>query len=120
MRVRRVVTGHDHNGKAVFASDEQVDLLTVALMPGINLHGLWGAEQTPTFPDDGSPTAQPSYFPPVGGYRFGLVTFPPAYDAAEGRRASASPGPARGAGREGGEAARFSGLSGAGQSGDAH
>jgi mannose-6-phosphate isomerase-like protein (cupin superfamily) len=37
-----------------------------------------------------SPTARPSYFPAVGGYRFGLVTFPPACDAAEGRRASAS------------------------------
>ena len=90
MRVRRVVTGHDPNGKAVFASDEQVGPLIVAAMPGIDLHRLWGADQTPTFPDDGSPTTQTSYFPPVDGYRFGLVTIPPAYDAAEGRRASAS------------------------------
>ena len=33
-----MVTGYDHNGKAVFASDEQIDPLTVALTPGINLH----------------------------------------------------------------------------------
>jgi hypothetical protein len=72
MRVRRVVTGHDRDGKAVFASDQEVDPLTVALLPGWDLHRLWGADQAPTFPGDGSPTAQPSYFPPVGGYRFGL------------------------------------------------
>ena len=78
MKVRRVVTGHDRNGKAVFASDEPVDAMTMALMPGWELHRLWGADQAPAFPGDGSPTAQPSYFPPVGGYRFGLFTIPPA------------------------------------------
>ena len=78
VRVRRVVTGHDRNGKAVFASDEQVDPLTLKLIPGAEFHRLWGADQAPTFPDDGGPTAQPSYFPPVAGYRFGLFTVPPA------------------------------------------
>ena len=77
MRVRRVVTGHDHDGKAVFASDEQVDPLTLALIPGAEFHRLWGADQAPTFPDEGGATAQPSYFPPVGGYRFGLLSIPP-------------------------------------------
>jgi mannose-6-phosphate isomerase-like protein (cupin superfamily) len=77
MKVRRVVTGHDRNGKAVFASDEEVDPLTLALLPGAEFHRVWGADQAPTFPDDGSTTAQPSYFPPVGGYRFGLFTVPP-------------------------------------------
>jgi hypothetical protein len=66
-----VVTGHDRNGKAMFASDEQVDPLSLALRPGMEFHRLWGADQAPTFPDDGSPTAQPSYFPPVSGHRFG-------------------------------------------------
>jgi mannose-6-phosphate isomerase-like protein (cupin superfamily) len=74
MRVRRVVTGHNHNGKAVFASDQEVDPLTVVLIPGAEFHRLWGADQAPTFPGDSGPTAQPSYFPPVGGYRFGLFT----------------------------------------------
>jgi len=78
MRVRRVVTGHDRNGKAVFASDEQVDSLTLALIPGAEYHRLWGADEAPTFPDDGRPTAQPSFFPPVGAYRFALFTVPPA------------------------------------------
>jgi mannose-6-phosphate isomerase-like protein (cupin superfamily) len=77
MGVRRVVTGHDHNGKAVFASDQEVDPVTPALMPGFELHRLWGADQAQTFPDDGGPTAQPTYFPPVGGYRLALVSIPP-------------------------------------------
>ena len=78
MRVRRVVTGHDRDGRAVFASDEQVDPLTLALIPGAEFHRLWGADQAPAFPDDGGQTAQPAYFPPVGGYRFGLFTVAPA------------------------------------------
>jgi len=72
-----VATGHDANGKAVFASDEQVDSLTLALIPGAEWHRLWGADQAPAFPDEGGPTAQPGYFPPVGGYRFGFFTVPP-------------------------------------------
>ena len=82
MRVRRVVTGHNTNGKAVFASDEQVDSLTLTLIPGAEWHRLWGADQAPTFPDEGGPTAQPSYFPPVGGYRFGFFTVPPGTTSA--------------------------------------
>jgi hypothetical protein len=78
MSVRRVVTGHDRNGKAVFASDQQVDPLTPALIPALEVHRLWGADQAPAFPGEGGPTAQPSYFPPVGGYRFALATIHPA------------------------------------------
>jgi mannose-6-phosphate isomerase-like protein (cupin superfamily) len=78
MRARRVVTGHDRDGRAVFASDEQADPLILASMPGSEFHRLWGADQAPVFPDDGAPTAQPDYFPPAGGYRFGLFTVPPA------------------------------------------
>ena len=81
MSVRRVVTGHDAAGKAVFASDEPVDPVTFALLPGAEFHLLWGADHPPTFPDDGSPTPQPTYFPPVGGYRFGFFTVPPAESA---------------------------------------
>ena len=82
MKVRRVVTGHDRDGKAVFASDEEVDPLPLALMPGAEFHRLWGADLAPTFPGGGSPTAQPRYFPPVGGYRFGFFTVPPATGSA--------------------------------------
>ncbi|WP_025349854.1 cupin domain-containing protein [Nocardia nova] len=87
MRVRRVVTGHDASGKAVVTSDEEVEPVTAALLPGGEFHRLWGGDSTPTFPDDGSPTPQKSYYPPVGGYRFamfrvtpGARTLPPDLD----------------------------------------
>lgn len=77
MNVRRVVTGHDTKGRAVFASDELVDPVTLALLPGAAFHRLWGADTPPQFPDDGSMAANHPYFPPVGGLRFGLFTIPP-------------------------------------------
>ena len=75
--VRRVVTGHDTNGKAVFASDEAVEPVLLTAMPGSEFHRLWGADAPPSFPDDGAPPPQPTYFPPVGGFRFGMFTIPP-------------------------------------------
>ncbi len=82
MNVRRVVTGHDAQGKAVIASDEEVEPVTVSLLPGIEFHRLWGADASPSFPDDGSQPAHAAYFPPVGGFRFGLCSMPPATSAA--------------------------------------
>lgn len=77
MKIRRVVTGHTPGGKAIVASDTEVDAITVALLPGSEFHRLWGADRAPTFPDDGSPYPSVAYFPPVGGFRFGLFTMPP-------------------------------------------
>jgi mannose-6-phosphate isomerase-like protein (cupin superfamily) len=76
MKVRRVVTGHDDDGRAVFASDEQVEATTLKLLPGSAFHQLWGGDETPSFPDDGSMPQRTTYFPPVGGFRFGLYTIP--------------------------------------------
>src|SRR5215471_14030754 len=77
MKIRRVVTGHDPDGKAKIANDTEVDALSVALLPGMEFHRLWGADFAPTFPDDGSPYPSVTYFPPLGGFRFGLFTVPP-------------------------------------------
>jgi len=77
MDVRRVVTGHDAAGKAVFVGDEQVAPVTLALMPGSEFHQLWGSDSTRAFPDDGSRPDAPAYFPPVAGSRFGFFTIPP-------------------------------------------
>ena len=78
MKVRRVVTGHDSSGKSVFVSDTEVEPVTAQLLPGSEFHKLWGGDAAPRFPDDGKPPAQPTYFPPVGGFRFGLFSVPPA------------------------------------------
>jgi hypothetical protein len=77
MKIRRVVTGHTAEGKARVASDTEVDAITLALLPGMEFHRLWGADVAPTFPDDGSPYPSANYFPPLGGLRFGLFTVPP-------------------------------------------
>ena len=77
MTIRRVVTGHDPNGKAVFASDDVVDPITLDLLPGTEFYRLWGGDEPRRFPDDGSEPSSPEYFPPVGGFRFGLFTVAP-------------------------------------------
>ena len=82
MKIRRVVTGHDEKGKALFVSDEEVEPLTLAALPGAEFHRLWGADSAPTFPDRGQPTAQPTFFPPVNGFRFLFFTIPPQSTAA--------------------------------------
>ena len=77
MDVRRVVTGHDPSGKSVFVSDE-----AVAPLPTTGFHRLWGGDATPQFPDDGSVPEHHTYFPPIGGFRFGMFTLPPEGAAA--------------------------------------
>lgn len=77
MDVRRVVTGHDANGKAVFVSDERVAPISPPILAGAEFHELWGGDTTPRFPDDGATPDAPNYFPPVGGFRFKLFSLPP-------------------------------------------
>jgi mannose-6-phosphate isomerase-like protein (cupin superfamily) len=77
MDVRRVVTGHDADGKAVFVSDERVAPVRPTLLPGSEFHRLWGGDEPSRFPDRGSMPEHGSYFPPVGGFRFGFFTLPP-------------------------------------------
>lgn len=77
MGIRRVVTGHDQDGRSVFASDEEVEAITVDIVPGMEFFRLWGSDETCTFPDTGAPRSSVQYFPPVGGFRFGLFTVPP-------------------------------------------
>ena len=77
MKVRRVTTGHDAQGKAVVASDIDVDGIALTQLPGAEFHRLWGADMPPRFPDDGSPPAGRNYFPPLGGFRFMMFTVAP-------------------------------------------
>jgi mannose-6-phosphate isomerase-like protein (cupin superfamily) len=81
MDVRLVATGHDSNGKAVFAHDAMVAPITLAAMPGAEFHRLWGSDEPQTYPDSGAEPHAPAYFPGVGGFRFGLFTIPPAQQA---------------------------------------
>jgi hypothetical protein len=75
--VRRVVTGRDTDGKSVFVRDEQVEPLQLALMPGLEFVRLWGDDETPLVPADGTQPSARTFFPPAGGYRFAFVTILP-------------------------------------------
>jgi len=77
MRVRRVTTGHDAAGKAIVVSDSLVDGIAPMLLPGAEFHRLWGADRPPQFPDAGTQPDGPSYFPPLGGFRFMMFTVAP-------------------------------------------
>jgi mannose-6-phosphate isomerase-like protein (cupin superfamily) len=77
MDIRRVVTGHDKDGKAVVVDDEMVAPVVLSLVPGNEFHRLWGADSVRSFPDDGARPESPDYFPPLGGFRFGFFTIPP-------------------------------------------
>lgn len=80
--IRRVVTGHDSDGKAVFLSDAEVEPFEPSLVPGSKWDILWQADSAPTFPRGGRPGAAPlEFFPPVGGFRFFISTTPPGQSA---------------------------------------
>lgn len=78
MKVRRVVTGQRADGKSVFVGDEQVEPITLALIPGAEFHRLWGADEVVSLPTDGAMPEHKDYFPPAGGFRWGFFTLPPA------------------------------------------
>ena len=73
-----VITGQTKSGKSVIVSHAPVQPVTVAMMPGYEFYRLWGSDATPALPSDGTPTEQPQYFPPKNGFRFGMLTLPPA------------------------------------------
>jgi mannose-6-phosphate isomerase-like protein (cupin superfamily) len=69
--VRRVVTGIDENGKAVFVSDGEAEQASTGRVL------LWGWESTPEVPTDGRKPPYRSFFPPPGGLRTIVVNIPP-------------------------------------------
>jgi mannose-6-phosphate isomerase-like protein (cupin superfamily) len=75
MGVRRVVTGQNAAGKAVVVSDEVLEPGKTTVM---DFYGLWGADEPPHFPQDGSmPDKSAVMFPGPGGYRFFTWTLAP-------------------------------------------
>lgn len=78
MNVRCVITGRDAAGKSVIARDEQVQ--PKALL-GYEFNRLWGSDEAPAVPCDGSAPVPAMYFPAPGGFRFGYFAVPPNSDA---------------------------------------
>jgi mannose-6-phosphate isomerase-like protein (cupin superfamily) len=77
MKIRRVVTGQDSEGKARVVDDGDVEPITSELMPGCAAYRLWGKDERSTFPDDGSPHPAEAWYPPRDGSRFMVNTVPP-------------------------------------------
>jgi mannose-6-phosphate isomerase-like protein (cupin superfamily) len=74
MGVRRVVTGHDAEGRSIVVADEESASLPFG--PGA-AHFVWGRDDAAHFPDDGSPPETATIFPPPGGCRASVLELPP-------------------------------------------
>jgi len=77
MDIRCIVTGQNESGKSVIMRDTPIKPVSVALLPGYEFHRIWGSDSSPELPSDGTPPAQPGYFPPRNGFRFAFFTLPP-------------------------------------------
>jgi len=77
MARRRVVTGEDERGKAVFVSDEEVEEITAVLLPGTSFLRVWAGASRPDLPDDQSTPFSGRAFPLPGEFSFGFVTMAP-------------------------------------------
>jgi len=77
-QIRRVATGQAADGKSVIVSDTEVAPVASPLMPGALFYSLWGADQPLTLPNDGAEPPFRTWFPPESGFRFELITLPPA------------------------------------------
>ena len=75
MKVRLVVSGQDAENKSRVMSDELID--GVRIENGI-VRELWGSDEIPHFPNNGSRPQYENFFPPPAGHRFFLNTILPS------------------------------------------
>ena len=80
MQVRRIVTGHSPEGKAIVASDESVPSTIPMGAGGSAATVLWGREDLAEFPDDGSQPMLSTPFPPPGGCALAILELAPHDD----------------------------------------
>jgi quercetin dioxygenase-like cupin family protein len=74
---RRIVTGHNPDGRSVVVSDSIAQPRTSPGLPGQELLYLWGTDAPSTYPDDGREPNWTQHFPPLGGLRFVTMTVQP-------------------------------------------
>jgi len=74
--VRRVVTGHDEQGRSTVVSDS--DAATFAFgPPGGYFHLIWGRDDPAHYPDAGQEPQWSGSFPPPGGSRIVVMELAP-------------------------------------------
>jgi mannose-6-phosphate isomerase-like protein (cupin superfamily) len=78
--MKRIVTGHDRNGKSIFVSEGEPPKRVRMAGGGLEITEVWGTEGMPTLPAAHADptTARHTYFPKPGGTRCVVVRFPPA------------------------------------------
>ena len=92
--MRRIVTGHDSNGRSVFTADGEAPRYFVNRAGGYGIGILWSTEDTPSVPvPAGEPTTDPKqrYFPAANGSRFLFVDFLPESAAQDAARRGVDP-----------------------------
>ena len=83
--MRRVVTGHDRDGKAIVAIDDSTSRVAeLPNYPGYAMHEIWSTVRDSHLPEKGEdPTLNMDHFiPDVGETRFGTMVIPPDADIA--------------------------------------
>ena len=78
--VRRIVTGHNDQGKAIISSDSSTPTVyQIPSVPGIVFHEVWGTQQTPAIiANDDDPTlASVTLQPARNGTKIRVVDIPP-------------------------------------------
>jgi mannose-6-phosphate isomerase-like protein (cupin superfamily) len=75
MGIRRVVTGHDKDGRSIIVSDESAEPMKVGDLG--DTYVFWSADEPPSFPNNGQDPRARTPFPPVGGFRFFMITIDP-------------------------------------------
>ena len=84
MGVRRIVTGHDENGKAVVIADgESPNIVRPDNRPGVEINNLWLLKEAPSKPlgeEESVKDVQIGLLPPTNGSVFRVIKFPPEKD----------------------------------------
>ena len=74
--VRRVVTGHDEQGRSCVVSDAEAHAIPFGHAGGV-FHLVWGRDDVAHFPDRGVQPRWRGPSPPPGGYRVTFMELPP-------------------------------------------
>jgi hypothetical protein len=75
--IRRIISGHDADGKAGIVSDEFVDPVSIGALPGASFQMIWGTNDIPVVGSREEDPAFNPYFPGPGGVRIVLFRCPP-------------------------------------------
>ncbi|NKY48615.1 cupin domain-containing protein [Nocardia vermiculata] len=75
--MRRIVIGDDDTGQGRILADDDIAPLTLAMLPGAQVHRMWELDEPPQLPLTGlPPRTETTFFPGPGGLRFGYISIP--------------------------------------------